>query len=541
MPRGLQKTEQALAGARNRAVLPVLALALQSASSAVRAAAIRATIRRHDRESHTQLIRLFDKLGDEDRRVLNDAHRAMPHHAASALKDALLTGDSTLVGNACDIFLMCSDYDLFPTLVRCLEKPSYVHSARVSEAVSRFSVSLHDSLVAWSNGDRGATDPSFARHHLLSSLERSLNHGQGRLAPALVDAFLLLAPSDNEQLLEMLRDTSHSCHSQLTTDLATNTKSAALERLVALVRDIEAPQAALEAIAQRTDRSFIEYFLRELRRPVPLRVLHNMKRLRSVAWLENEPKVLLELDGRAQANAVDLAMATEMRRDALFGFLKLILQHGLMEGRRASCQALAEFSRPEANEVHVAAVHDPDAGVQAASLRQLLSRRIPDALQTLVSNLDSTAGEVRDAARSSLAEFNFVRYRAMFDLLDEHAARTTGVLVRQVDHSVRNKLVEDLMSPSVSTRIRGIEMVIAMGAASDVREPLITLARHENASVRKEAVSALAFATGPEVVNTLEQATKDSNRSVADAARQSLSRHASERNAYVANTDADRA
>jgi hypothetical protein len=449
----------------------------------------------------------------------------MPHHAAPALKAALLKGDATLRGNACDMVLACRDYEQFPILVKALEARNCPYADRISTTMHQLCVWLHDSLIAWSGGDRSGPDPSFARHHVIAALERSLKRKTDRHAPALVDALLLLAPTDNRELLEILRDARHSCHPQLISELATNATPAVLERLVALFRDSDAPQAALEAIARRTDRPFVDYLLHELKHPVPLRVLHNMKRLRTVAWLESTRDVLLEFDGRAQAIAVDLAMASEIDRDPLFALLKLILQQGLGEGRRASCQSLSAFNGAEANELILAALRDPDAGVQAAALRQLRSRRVADALQILVSKLESPFGEVRDAARSSLAEFNFVRYRAMFDLLDEQAARSTGALVRQVDPSTRVKLMEELTSPSVTTRLRGIEMAVAMGAIADVREQLITLGRHENATVRKEAVAALAFATGPGVVEALDFAVRDTNRSVADAARQSLARH----------------
>jgi HEAT repeat protein len=300
-----------------------------------------------------------------------------------------------------------------------------------------------------------------------------------------------------------------------------NGTPAAMERLLALLRDTDAPQAALEAIGSRHDRPFVDYLLHQLKQPVPLRVLNNMKRLRTVVWLEDHRKMLLEFDGRAQAVAVALAVASGIDRGALFELLQLVLLHGLGEGRRSSCQALAAFGE-QANELILGALHDPDAGVQAAAVRQLRPRRIPDALQILITKLESQFAEVRDAARSSLAEFNFVRYRAMFDLLDEHTARSTGALVHQVDHSARDKLIEDLTSPSVSTRLRGIEMAVAMGAATDVREQLLLLARHENAAIRKEAVTALAYAAGPNVTEVLDFAVRDTNRSVSDAARKSL-------------------
>jgi HEAT repeat protein len=143
----------------------------------------------------------------------------------------------------------------------------------------------------------------------------------------------------------------------------------------------------------------------------------------------------------------------------------------------------------------------------------------------LVELLNSPSAEVRDAARSSLAEFNFVRYRAMFDLLDENAVRTTGALVHKIDGSAIEGLIEELTSPSVSARLRGIEMALAMGAVQEACEQLVELAKHENVAVRKDALAALGECTGPQVLEVLELAAGDANHSIADTARQSLLQH----------------
>jgi HEAT repeat protein len=537
---GLQLTEQALARARNRAVLPVLAIALESCSSAVRAAAIRASIRRLDSETHTQLIRQFHLLDAGDRAAVQDAHRSMPHHAARALKTAVLEGDTRLNANACDIIHLCRDLEQFKTLVRAVEKPGHRHADRAAATLLQLATELHDEILAWAKGDRSVNDPSFLRHRLLSVLERSLNRRADRHRPELIEAFLLLAPTDSPALLSIMRDPSHPCHVTLQASLIANKSAAVMERLVAMLRDIEAPTAVLEAIARRTDKPFVDFLLHELKYPVELRALHNMKRLRSVIWLEANRDMLLDFDGRAQAVAVDLAVASRIDRVAQYELVAMILKRGLGEGRRMAAQALATFHRPEANELVMSALNDPDSAVQAAALRQLRQRRIPSALEILVSRLDSPVVEIRDAARSSLAEFNFVRYKAMFDLLDENALRTTGALVRRIDHSVPGKLIEEMTSPSISARQRGIEMAVAMGAVDDVRTTMIALAQHENASVRREAVAALAYAHGEDVVETLEAATTDSIRSVADAARASLEiiRHGVAPSNDVASTEA---
>jgi HEAT repeat protein len=110
----------------------------------------------------------------------------------------------------------------------------------------------------------------------------------------------------------------------------------------------------------------------------------------------------------------------------------------------------------------------------------------------------------------------------MFDLLDEHSAKTTGILVHKVDETAEQKLIEELASPSIATRLRAIEMALAMEAADDVRAQLIELVGHESVTVRKEAVAALAHCHGEEVVATLTRAAADSNHDIAETAQLSL-------------------
>jgi HEAT repeat protein len=211
-----------------------------------------------------------------------------------------------------------------------------------------------------------------------------------------------------------------------------------------------------------------------------------------------------------------------VRRDQVFNLLEFVLHNGLAEGRRASCQALANFDGPQADELVLRALDDPDAGVQAAAVRQLRDRQAPDALQRLVALLDSPSHEIREAARSSLAEFNFTRYRTMFDLLDEQAARTTGILVHKIDHTAQQQLIDELSSPSLTSKLRAIEIAIAMEVTTEVESQLIELLTHENVALRKEAVAALAHCHTNGAAEALEFATSDPVASIADAARKSL-------------------
>jgi hypothetical protein len=522
---GLQATCQVLTKSRNRAVLPVLLAGMRSSSPEVRADVLLAAIRRHDVLTHTQLVRHFAELDEADQAILCEAHRAMPHRAGPVMKKAVIDGDASLCLNACAIILAAGDYELFPTLIKAAENRRHPFREDVLASISGLADRLHQDLAQWAAGVRdGMHDPSFKRHQVLGALEQALSRYAQHQRIEILDAFLLLAPTDNTTFLKILRDTGHACHAELVAELSASQDSAVMERLVDLLRDIEAPSAVLDVIAQRDDQEFLNILLHEIKHPAPLRVLHNMKRMRRVVWLESHREKLLELDGRAQTVAIDLATSSGISREALFELLSTFMRGGMAEGRRASCRALAQFNDAKSDALVFAALDDPDAGVQAAAVRQLRARRLPDALQRLVALLDSPSSEVRDAARSSLAEFNFIRYRAMFDLLDEDAARTTGKLVHKVDNTAIQKLSEELTSPSLTARLRGIELAVAMAAADDVLPQLIQLARHENGTVRKEAVLALGHCERGDARKALEAAAHDSVGSVVEAARQSLAR-----------------
>jgi hypothetical protein len=520
---GLQTTWNVLTQTRNRAAVPVLAAALESRATDIHADAVRASVHRKDTASHEQIIRRFKQLGDGEQQVLRAAHREAPYRMAAALSAAVLHGDAEQCENACRIVVECQDYDLLPVLVRAAENRKHRHLVQVSSAMLQLANRLHQHLAGPNeNTYVGQRNLFFVRRQAVRALERSLADYAKHQRLEILEAFLLVAPAENAMLERIVQDTRHPCHQQVLSSLSSSKVPALMEHLVTLLDDPSAPLGVLQIIAERTDRRFLDLLLHELTPTAPPRVLQNVARLDRVAWLESERELLLDLDGPAQAVAVELAVESGIGRSAVFELLAMFMRRGRPEARRASCRALVGFCSSEADSLVLAAVTDPDPGVQAAAAAQLRQRHAPNALPMLVRLLDSPAAEVRDAARSSLAEFNFVRYRAMFEMLDEKTLRTTGVLVRKVDPSCFFRLTEDLASPSATTRRRGMAMAIAMDATMEVRDKLIMLAEDEDAAVRLEAVMALGLCRGREVVSALQMAAHDPHFTVGDAAAKSL-------------------
>lgn len=338
----------------------------------------------------------------------------------------------------------------------------------------------------------------------------------------IIDAFLLLVPPHNDVLLKILKDPHHPCHQPVLNSLGTSAVVPIFVLLAQLLHDSNVPTSALKIIANRLDRKFLDYLLHNIGAPVSLRVLDNLRRLNTVRWLGDGRDVLLEVDGQAQSVAIEIAKAGCVDRATYLSLLKFLLQQGQPEGRRAACDGLADFHDRYLDPLVLRTLCDPDPRVQAAAVRQLRHRGIHDGMERLVALLDHRAPEVRDAARSSLAEFNFSRFRGAFDTMDEVTREKIGRLVAKVDPTSVPRLSDLLTSPSLSTKLRALEMVLAMDVADTVLERLVLLLEDQDIGVRTDAAIVMGSCSTLEALRRLNDAEEDPNPSVREAASRSV-------------------
>ena len=518
----LDKTWNILTNSPNRAAVAVLVSALKSRHMEIRLGAIRGLVLRRSAEGHAEIIRRFASFSEMDQAALAEAVQKSAHHMKSALHDAVLDEQIDLCENACHVILIGKVYDALPTLVKAAENRNHRHSDQAAATLVQLARVLHQEISGESH--ERTCDPYFMRRHVLTSLERSLNQYHVHRRVEIVDAFLHLVPSDNATLAKILNDPRNPCQQPIVASLSTSAVTPILDLLSDLLQDGQVPSAVLQIVANRKDRKFLNHLLGRLDAPLSLRVAQNMKRLGKISWLQQSRALLPQLDGHAQTVAVEVAMASGLDRDDIFDLLSYLLKQGGIEGRRASCEALARFLEPRANQLILAALADPDPGVKAAAIRQLRPRRLAGAMEKLISLLDSPVDEIRDAARSSLSEFSFHRFQASFDSLDPAARRTTGKLVRKVDPTAAVRLGEMLGSPSLLAKQRALEMVTAMNAAEDVVEQLIVLADDQDLAVRTDSVTALGQCTSSEALAALRKAEQDPLRPVREAAKLGVER-----------------
>lgn len=516
----LSKTMYHLAHTRNQAAVPVLASALASTRLEIRLGAIHGLVVRRNPEGHSQILARFPTFNDQELAELQSSVIRSQHKMLATLRDVMLSDDQRLCDSACRVMLMGRVYQMIPTLVDVAEDHELRHSQQALATLVQLASLLHQESFA--RGDEKTCEPGIIRRQILPALEASVIRFGDHRRLEIIDAFLLVVPPNNETFLKILRERSHPCHRPFLDSLSTSALAPILDLLTRLLHDLEIPTAALKAIGARLDRKFLDYLLHNIGWPVSLRVLDNFRKLSKVSWLEEQRDILLDLDGRAQRVAIEVAKSGCVARPVYLSLLKFILHSGKPEGRRASCEELAEFHDRPTDQLIAHMLHDSDPRVQAAAVRQLRDRGFHDAMERLVLLLDHRAPEVRDAARSSLAEFNYSRYRSIFDSIDDESRRKIGRLVGKVDPTAMHRVSEDLSSPSLTTKLRALEMVQAMRVSDEVFERLTHLVNDPDVGVRAEAVAALGHCRREEAIPLLYEVEKDVSLSVREAAQRSI-------------------
>jgi hypothetical protein len=531
--KGLAGTFRLLTKTKNEAAVGVLIPALDSAHATIQDQALVALLDRHSIAGQKEVVRRLHKLNARWEAIVDERHGRM----AAALRDAVLATDSQLCENGCRAALWFHEYDLMPALITATEDESNPNRELVATTLLQLAELLYDELAA-PRDYRHRRDPQLVRQHVIAGLEESVGRWSKHRRGEVIEAFLLLVHRDNLTLKQILADPLDPSYRPIIEVLTNSPQSGIIRLVLSFLDDPAAPSAAITLLAYRSDSRFVECLTHKIGAEPSAAVAANLKKIDNIAWLQSEPTILENFDDAAQYGAVQLAMRSSMTRRAVFKMLEFLMTRGRDGGRRAASQALAQFNGAEANALAMRGLNDPDPQVQANLLAQLRQRGIPGALARLVEMIESPHEVVRRAVRESLAEFNFKRFLAAFDMLDEEVRRSTGRMVKKIDEEAIPGLKEELNAKSRTRRLRGVGAALAMGAIADLEPALIERLADEDHVVRAEVARALAACHTPAVREALNAARGDRSLVVREAAEESLARI--ERNESEPETDAYR-
>lgn len=518
MASGFQTTLDLLATTRNEAAVKVLLPQFDSPRSWVRDGVFATLLRRRSPAGHLEVLRRLRDLPDHWRSIVQRYYGRM----STALRDAILSGDPLLCQNACHAILWFHEYDLMPTLVNAAEDHANPNADSAAATVLRLAERLSEEL----SGQRDyhdRRDPRRIRTQLLPCLENSLARYSEHKRLELVEAFLVLAGCESHGLRAILAKPLDPRHRCVTESLVASPLSGVMRLLLDYLDDPQAPRSVIQILNRRGDIRFLTRLLHMVHKGISNAARHHLKQIRQIPSLSSGQLDFEQLDEPAAQGLIRLTMATGISRAEKLSVLDRMLKQGSPKARRDACVALGDFNGQQAGILAFALLDDPEPAVQARAVVQVRQRGIPGTMAKLVELLDSPHEIVRSAARDALDEFSFDRFLASFETLNEQLRQSTGEMVRKVDPDSADRLLRELEAPSITHRIRAIEMAVAMALVSDIAEALREkLKTDEDHFVRFSAAEALAHDNTPETRDALSVAMDDANRSVQEVAKAGL-------------------
>ncbi|MBN1851777.1 MAG: HEAT repeat domain-containing protein [Pirellulales bacterium] len=518
MASGLQRTLDLLATTRNEAAVDALVMHLESDHSKIRNGVFETLLRRRSPAGHREVLRRLHDLPSDWRPIVQRYCGRM----SMALRDAVVGSDPDLFQNACHAILWFHEYDLMPALVIASEGSGNPNAGSAAATVLRLAEQLYEQ-VSGNRNYHDRRDLQRIRNELIVCLEGSLARYPCHKRLELVEAYLVLVGRENQVLNDILHAPHDPRHACVMESLASSPLAGIMRLLLSFLDNPRAPGPVIRTLSQRRDIRFLVDLFHHIQQGLSSVAQRHLKRIDHVSWFGADRIDLEKLDETAQQGLVRLVTVIGIPRSAKFDLLAHVLAHGSPMARRDACEALADYSGQQAGHLILAALDDPAPEVQAQAALQVRQRGLPGTMNRLIALLKSPHDMVRRAVRSALDEFTFDRFLSSFELLDERIRQSTAELVRQVDPDSASRIMKELEAPTITARIRAIEMAVTLALVPEVTDALCALLENdEDHFVRSAAASALAEYDSPRTRAALQSAMADHSRSVREAAHSGL-------------------
>lgn len=512
----LSLTIESLAKSRNQAATDALLAALDCGDVESFDAVISGLAKRRSKAGHKAILEIWHTLSSKQQEAVEHGRGRM----GGALRDALLA-EKQLFENACEVAERFSEFDLIPTLITIGEHPTNPRAVESVKVATRLITQLNQ-LLHSPPSESEHRDPEAVRRYVLESLERSLGRFRKHQRTAFVEAFVTLSGATSTTLHTILDDPRDGCFQTVVNTLSSSNSSGVIHLIFEFLKCPDAHVVVRNVVSKRSDMAFVVALASFVSSTSNENVLRNLQRVHNYDWLEPQDTLSQRFDTSQLHGIANLVSKTKLKEPTALAFIETILATDHLEAKVIACEMLCSYKSQSANQLVLQALEAEQPEVQAAAIRQLADRSIPDTLNKLMTLIEHSSEVVQEAARAALTEFSFESFLSRYDMLDETARRSTGSLVRRVDNEVVSKLREEMDGPSRKQRSRAIEMADSLGLTAEISDMLVERLDDEDHLIRAAAAEALQYCTGADVRDALMTALKDRSTTVQAAARASL-------------------
>ncbi len=201
---GLATTFGVLAKTDNQSAVRILLPALDSSNPTIQEGALTALLSRSNPSGQDEIIRRVPHLSERWKYIIHQHSGCL----TAAMREAMLVSDDTQYANACTAAVMFGDFNLIPTLLIILEDRHQSKADRAADSMMQLTSQLYD-LLARGDESSPRRDPQWFQQHMLSSLETSVERFGKHRRQEVIEAFLMLAKSDNALINLILKNPHH--------------------------------------------------------------------------------------------------------------------------------------------------------------------------------------------------------------------------------------------------------------------------------------------------------------------------------------------
>lgn len=515
---GFQVTLTQLAHLPNRTAAKVLGIGIDGDSPPIRAACIQTYAKRTDAYSQRNFLTRLRRFTPSEINTLE----VQTENFRGTIRAVLAGDDESLARAVCHMVVARNAFDEFPALVTAASRTDAEGVANAAAAAClQLARTLHDAIVNYSQKPSGP-DPSFPRRWAVTALGKAVDQYSDHRRLELVESFLLISPQEHPTLLRVMCDEEHPAHETLITSLRTSPSVGAISLLARQYDNSKALKSLLEIAANRTDTAFRTAFLQALGYPVSERVLSNTLRVGRIRCIEKPTPDWFALSPEQQASAMQLVSGSSSSRRTKLEVIEQFLEHAAPLARRMACKALAGISTAEAVERLERLLDDHDLQVVALAAKALHERGVPDIAPKLSELLDNEDHDVSTIAKQALREFTFAKFITQFDDLSQHDREEWGQVVVHTDPTAIEQVTRELTAATLTRKLRGLQMIAAMGVGEQLEKVVLKLAEHSDVAVRVQFVQSLTNCKSQAIGAAIYDAANDANTAVRNAAEEAI-------------------
>ncbi len=525
MVSSITNTFRLLAQSRNSHAVNALILALDVDSHTTRELAVSALITQQSARGLVEVIRRYATHTPGIRKLLESHSEALD----SAIKQCLLHGNRELQYCGLEFVRATSDFRQIPVLISLLENKRLInHQPDLTVQILRSMIGkLYEYFLNHAvdsvNPRSTLKDAQDIRRDILNALLTAVDHLWEFDRPEeLVECLLILGNVSDTAIRKVMWHSNDDTR-QLVEQILSESKHSGVMQLICDFTDVSYPNPnALLAIAERDDPEFITHLLRWLPERSSEIQQANFKQIENIIWLRDDRQEFWKIPSSLQTSLIRLISLIDLDLVSKKQAQKWMLQNGNPDAKEAAIGILRDLDTAEVTEMVLETLDSEDPVQQAWATCQLRAQHVPDAINLLITKLDSPLMEVRQAAREELSSFDVNYVLDHFEEFNPQVCAAVGKLLQKLNPKCMLEFSRAMAHPLRKRRILAARCVQNLELHDQAIPALAALVEDSDDLVRRTSAEILATMPDPAAKQALVPLITDQNTRIREIAVKAL-------------------